>query len=82
MTIEVNIPTFQYLIEDPSKVRYEISFRESRRCFKRWKTIVVQTYYHGLPEPKEGEILFKYTENRGYLEKITKSFNNWLYTFK
>ena len=33
------------------------------------KNIIVQTYNHGFPELKEDEILYKYTEDRGYIGK-------------
>ena len=33
------------------------------------KSIIVQTHINGFPELKEDEILYKYTENRGYIVK-------------
>lgn len=76
MIIEVIQPCFGYLKEDPTQVRYNYEFEKGVHTFaggetKDWKMIIVQTYNsnHGLPEPKEGEILFKYKWNRGYLLK-------------
>ena len=80
--IRVAQPIFFYSINDPTKVQYGVP-REELICSEpKWKEILVQTYAHGLPEPAEYEILFSYAHNRGYLLKLTKSFNNWLHEFK
>lgn len=68
--VEVTQPVFEYLIKDPTKIRYNSKIEGEVNDI--WRGIIVQTYNpnHGLPEPKEGEILFKYTYNRGYLLKV------------
>lgn len=70
--IEVTQPCFEYLIEDPTKVRYEPEVKGEYIVEMKnnpWKCIIVQTHIGGLSKPKEGEILFKYTEERGYFIK-------------
>jgi len=34
---------------------------------KGWRVIKVGYYFHGFPKPKEGEILYKLNEFRGWL---------------
>ena len=75
MIIEVKLPTFQYLIKDPTQVRYEPEVKGVYIVCEpnsKWKTVIIQTYIKGLPLPKEDEVLFKYTETRGYVLKSTK----------
>ena len=67
--IRVAYQIFFYSINDPTKVQYGVP-REELICSEpKWKSILVQTYQHGLPIPTEDEILFSYTDNRGYLLK-------------
>jgi hypothetical protein len=60
-TIEIKWPVCLINLENPEEVSYE--YKEG----PYWRQIVVGTYAFGLPELKEGDILYKYTENRGYV---------------
>jgi hypothetical protein len=69
-TITVSQPNFFIKKDDPSTVSYHpeepgIFVTEDKNY--PWRPIQVQTYNEGLPEPKENEILYKYTETRGFL---------------
>ncbi len=76
MIVTVTQSVFQYLLSDPTKIRY---VEENDNL--RWKTIVTQTYINGLPIPKDDEILYQYDSYRGYILKPYKSFIGWLNEF-
>jgi len=74
MIIEVKSPCFYYKIEDPTiiytpPIKGEFIIEMTNNP---WKAVIVQTYYNGLPSPKENEILYRYTNKRGYLLKLNK----------
>lgn len=77
MIIKVDRPIFEYLIDDPTQVRYgneNIQEWISEYRDPNYKVIMVQDYgFRELPEPKENQILYKYTDNRGYLLSITSN---------
>jgi hypothetical protein len=58
--IQVNQPTFLINLDNPTEVSYV-------PMDGNWKTITVQTYQHGFPEIKDDEMLYYFTENRGYI---------------
>jgi hypothetical protein len=60
--IEVTQPTFLINLDNPTEVSYV-------PMDGNWKTITVQTYQHGFPEIKDGEMLYYFTENRGYIRR-------------
>jgi len=62
MIILVKQPTFLINLNNPTEISYEP--KEGK-----WKTIVSQTYQFGIPEPKENEILYKFSDKRGYIYK-------------
>ena len=73
-TINVNMPVFLINLEKPEEVSYD--WKEG----DNWKHITVGTYLI-FPDLKEGDILYKYTENRGYVynkenEEKKKLMNN------
>ena len=61
MIIEVQQPVFLLDTNDPINISYKNEESDN------WKPIVVQTYLYGFPELKENQILYKYTEHRGYI---------------
>jgi hypothetical protein len=61
MVINVDRPTFLVNKKDYKKVSYGGPGDDN------WKFIIVQTYLAGFPALKEGEVLYKYTNNRGYI---------------
>ena len=71
MIIEVEQPTFLLDKNNPMNVSY------SNEEGDNWKSIIVGTYLHGFPPLKEGDILYKYKDNRGYVYKITNENNLW-----
>jgi hypothetical protein len=58
----VTQPTFLINLDNPTEVSYV-------PMDGNWKSIIVQTYQHGFPELKDDEILYTFTENRGYIGK-------------
>lgn len=62
MIILVKQPTFLINLDNPIEVSYEP--KEGN-----WKTIISQTYQFDIPEPKENEILYKFSDKRGYIYK-------------
>jgi hypothetical protein len=65
MIIEVEQPTFLLDKNNPMNVSYKNEEGDN------WKSIMVSTYLHGFPPLKEGDILYKYKDNRGYIYKVT-----------
>lgn len=66
MTISVIQPTFFVNLNSPTEVKYQI---EDILDVSNWRIMTVQSWQFGCPAPKENEILYQYTDNRGcYLE--------------
>jgi len=61
MIIEVKQPTF---VLDKNNYK-NVSYNKTTGI--DWKSIMVQTYPHGFPKLKHGEVLYKYKKNRGYI---------------
>lgn len=64
-------PTFWYNKEDPTQVVYgDDAYRDSANT--KWIPQEVFTFKNGelLQEPKENEIIYRYTPDRGYILKI------------
>jgi len=61
MIIEVKQPAFLLDKNNHEKVSY------SNEIGDNWTSIMVGTYQFGFPKLKEGEILYKYSANRGYI---------------
>jgi hypothetical protein len=60
--IQVTQPTFLINLDNPTEVSYV-------PMEGNWKSIIVQTYPYGFPKIKDDEILYTFTENRGYIGK-------------
>lgn len=60
--IEVTRPVFIINLDNPREFSYDAEDSD-----ENWKTVMVQNYTFGFPELKKNQILFKYTENRGYI---------------
>jgi len=65
--IEITRPVFLINLDNPREFTYN-----AEDSGENWKTIIVQNYTFGFPELKENQILFKYTENRGYIYEQTR----------
>jgi len=65
--IEITRPVFLINLDNPREFTYN-----AEDSGENWKTIMVQNYTFGFPELKENQILFKYTENRGYIHEQTR----------
>jgi hypothetical protein len=65
--IEITRPVFLINLDNPRELTYT-----AEDSGENWKTIIVQNYTFGFPELKENQILFKYTENRGYIHEQTR----------
>jgi len=65
--IEVTRPVFIINLDNPREFTYN-----SEESGENWKTVMVQNYTFGFPKLKENQILFKYTENRGYIYEQTR----------
>ena len=65
--IEITRPVFLINLDNPREFTYT-----AEDSGENWKTIMVQNYTFGFPELKENQILFKYTENRGYIHEQTR----------
>jgi hypothetical protein len=64
MIIDVIKPVFLINLDNPKEITYNVNE------IGNWKSIIVETYNYGFPNINENEILYKYTENRGYIMKI------------
>jgi len=62
MIITVKQPTFLINLDNATEISYEP--KEGN-----WKTIVVSTYNHGIPEINKDEILYTFSDKRGYIYK-------------
>jgi thymidylate synthase len=60
--IQVTQPTFLINLDNPTEVSYV-------PMDGNWKFIIVQPYPCGFPEIKDDEILYTFTENRGYIKQ-------------
>ncbi len=80
MIIKVDRPIFEYLIDDPTQVRYgseNIQEWISEYRDPTYKVIMVQDYgFRELPEPKENQILYKYIDNKTDRLPITPNYKN------
>jgi hypothetical protein len=66
----VEQPCFEYLIENPYQVRYEPEVKGEWVVDEKnpkWRAIIVQTYTYGVPVPNKNQILYKYTDIRGWI---------------
>lgn len=63
MIIDITRPTFAIDLDNRGSYSY------NTRDFTNSKFISVEEYFKGFPELKDGEILFRYTKNRGYILK-------------
>ena len=73
MTITVIQPSFYINLKNPTEVKYQVEDNLDVSD-SDWRIMTVQSWQFGCPAPKENEILYQYTDNRGcYLElsKIT-----------
>ena len=59
MIINVELSTFWYNIENPELVSYQSN--------EGWRPIKVGYYIWGVPEPKEGQILYKLDDYHGWI---------------
>jgi hypothetical protein len=64
MIILLDQPTFFLNKDNPTKISYNKEDDDDN-----WKSIIVGTYLHGFPMLKEDEILYKYSDSRGYISK-------------
>lgn len=63
MIIDITMPVFSIDLDNRGSYSYNsLDFTNS-------KIIISEEYPLGFPELKDGEILFRYTENRGYILK-------------
>ena len=65
--IEITRPVFIINLDNPREFTYNAEDSD-----ENWRIICVQTFNHGFPNLKENQILFKYTENRGYIYEQTR----------
>lgn len=66
--IRVCSPVFFININNPREVIYD--YRVADRDKEKWLSIFVSTPTKDLPKPKEGELFYKFTNERGYLLKL------------
>jgi len=61
MIIEVEQPVFLLDKNNPMIVSYKNEEGDN------WQSIIVSTYLNGFPTLNQGDILYKYKDNRGYV---------------
>lgn len=70
MVIQITSPSFALNEDNPFEVAYDNDVIHDGRP---WTTKIVQTYLPDFPRLKLNEILYMYTENRGFIyNTITK----------
>lgn len=78
-TIIVSAPVFFIHKNDPTVIKY-LPQDVAEKDIENWKGIIVQTFNHVL-EPREGYILYKFDNNRGYYLDID-NFNKYHTVYK